>query len=83
MSLRCPQGGRHEEAIEVITQITGKGLSIRDPAVVELKKQIDDAIAIETADGPWKISECFKDGPLKIRRRYILVIGELMLFWPR
>jgi hypothetical protein len=43
---------------------------------VELKKNIDDAIALETADGPWKFSECFRDGPLKIRRRYILVIGE-------
>jgi hypothetical protein len=43
-----------------------------------MKKEIDDAIALERADGEWKITECFKDGPLKIRHRYLLAIGMFL-----
>jgi hypothetical protein len=68
------QGGRHAEANQILAQITGKNLSIDDPAVTSLKRDIDEAIALEVADGPWKFTECFKSGPLKIRRRFILAI---------
>lgn len=70
-------GGRHDEANQILAQITGKNLSIDDPAVKSLKRDIDEAIALEVADGPWKFSECFKSGPLKIRRRFILAICML------
>jgi hypothetical protein len=68
-------GGRHEEATHILAQISGKNLPTDDPAVVSLKKDIDDAIALELADGPWEFTECFKNGPLKVRRRFLLAIG--------
>ncbi|PCG93671.1 Major facilitator superfamily domain, general substrate transporter [Penicillium occitanis (nom. inval.)] len=67
--------GRHEEATHILAQISGKNLPTDDPAVVSLKKDIDDAIALELADGPWEFTECFKNGPLKVRRRFLLAIG--------
>ncbi|KAL2848603.1 general substrate transporter [Aspergillus pseudodeflectus] len=67
--------GRHAEASHVLSQITGKGLSVESPEVAVIKKEIDDAIALEQADGEWKFSECLKDGPLKIRHRFLLAIG--------
>lgn len=45
-------------------------------SVVQQKREIDDAIALEEADGPWKWTEIFKNGPFKIRRRFLLVIGK-------
>lgn len=30
---------------------------------------------MERAGGPWRLSEAFQSGPLKIRRRYLLAIG--------
>lgn len=68
-------GGRHAEATHILAQISGKNLPTDDPAVVSLKKDIDDAITLELADGPWKFTECFKSGPLKVRRRFLLAIG--------
>lgn len=41
-----------------------------------MKTAINEAITLEQADGPWKFSECFKSGPLKIRRRFLLAIGR-------
>lgn len=55
----------------------GKGLSHGDSAVRKMKHEIDEALRFEEADGPWKISETLKNGPFKIRRRFILVIGLL------
>ncbi|KAL4896720.1 general substrate transporter [Aspergillus ambiguus] len=66
---------RHAEAIDVLRQIGGRNLPQSDPAVMALKKDIDDAIALEHADGEWKFVECFKNGPLKIRHRFLLAIG--------
>ncbi|KAK5192728.1 hypothetical protein LTR99_010394 [Exophiala xenobiotica] len=66
--------GRHEEAIHVLAQLTGKDVKLDDASVIKQKKNIDDAIALERADGVWKFSECFRNGPLKIRRRFIFVI---------
>ncbi|KAL2871155.1 sugar porter family MFS transporter [Aspergillus lucknowensis] len=67
--------GRHSEAIYIISQITGKNLPEDHRDVVAMKKEIDDAIALERADGEWKFSECLKDGPLKIRHRFLLAIA--------
>jgi hypothetical protein len=39
------------------------------------KAEIDKALQLEQAAGPWSIMECFINGPLKIRRRYMLAIG--------
>lgn len=50
----------------------------RDDSVVQQKREIDEAIRLEEADGPWKWTEIFKNGPLKIRRRFLLVIGKLV-----
>ncbi|GAM33607.1 hypothetical protein TCE0_011f00630 [Talaromyces pinophilus] len=70
--------GRHEEATHILAQISGKNLPTDDPAVVSLKKDIDDAIALELADGPWEFTECFKNGPLKVRRRFLLAIASYL-----
>lgn len=69
------QHGKHEEAVDILAQLHGKGVHASDPAVVKQKRAIDNALALENAEGPWRISEIFKNGPLKIRRRYVLAIG--------
>lgn len=46
-----------------------------NPTVRKHKRAIDAALALENAEGPWKFTEVFKNGPLKIRRRYLLAIG--------
>ena len=76
--------GRHGEAIDVIRQILGKDLQPDDSSVVKMKHEIDEAVRLEEADGPWRFSEVFKNGPFKIRRRFLLVIGVWIptLFMP-
>ncbi|KAJ9496361.1 hypothetical protein H2202_008024 [Exophiala xenobiotica] len=74
--------GRHEEAIHVLAQLTGKDVKLDDASVIKQKKNIDDAIALERADGVWKFSECFRNGPLKIRRRFIFVICRYPTGYP-
>ncbi|KAF2123156.1 general substrate transporter [Lophiotrema nucula] len=69
------QKERHSEALHVISQLAGRNMTPEDAIVRGQKAAIDHAIALETADGPWRFSECFKSGSLKIRRRYILAIG--------
>ncbi|KAL1988465.1 hypothetical protein VTN96DRAFT_9520 [Rasamsonia emersonii] len=66
---------RHGEAIDVIAQLHGKEFGHRHPAVLKQKKDIDEVLMLEEADGPWRIQEVFKNGPLKIRRRFLLVIA--------
>ncbi|KAI4264671.1 MAG: hypothetical protein L6R38_000164 [Xanthoria sp. 2 TBL-2021] len=66
--------GKHEEAIDILAQLKGRGIQPSDPAVIKQKKSIDKALALEEADGPWRFMEIFKNGPLKIRRRFILAI---------
>lgn len=44
--------GKHEEAIDILAQLKGKGIQPSDPAVVKQKKSIDNALALEEADGP-------------------------------
>lgn len=60
----------------MIAQLHGKEFDHHHPVVLKQKKDIDDALMLEEADGPWRIQEIFKNGPLKIRRRFILVIGR-------
>ncbi|KAI1629076.1 hypothetical protein EDD37DRAFT_36276 [Exophiala viscosa] len=67
--------GRHEEAIDILAQLQGKNVPCDAPTVIEQKRLIDEALALENEGGPWKFSEVFTNGPLKIRRRYIMVIG--------
>ncbi|KAI9815140.1 MAG: hypothetical protein M1827_002983 [Pycnora praestabilis] len=67
--------GKHEEAIDILGQLKGKNILTTDFAVLRQKKAIDDALALEQADGKWHIMEIFKNGPLKIRRRFLLAIG--------
>jgi len=67
--------GKHAEATNILAKLSGKGISRNDPKVVRQKAAIDEALALENADGPWSITEIFKNGPLKIRRRFILAIG--------
>ncbi|KAL2005434.1 hypothetical protein VTN00DRAFT_2645 [Thermoascus crustaceus] len=50
---------RHDEAIDIIAQVRGKDIDCTDPAVLKQKKDIDDAVALEEADGPWKITEVY------------------------
>ncbi|KAL8852639.1 MAG: hypothetical protein Q9221_002519 [Calogaya cf. arnoldii] len=66
--------GKHEEAIDILAQLKGKGIQPSDPAVIKQKKSIDHALALEEGDGPWRFMEIFKNRPLKIRRRFILAI---------
>jgi hypothetical protein len=58
-----------------LAQLHGKDISCSDPNVLGQKRDIDETIALESADGPWRFIEVFRNGPLKIRRRYLLVIG--------
>lgn len=67
------QRGRHAESLHVLSQLAGDGP--QSASVTGRKQAIDNAIALETANGPWRLSEAFKSGPLKIRRRYLLAIG--------
>lgn len=67
---------RHEEALDVIKQLHGKDKTHQDPEVLKQKHEIDEVVRLEGADGPWKFSEIFQSGPFKVRRRFLLVIGE-------
>lgn len=67
--------GYHADALDILAQLHGKNISSLDPAVLQQKKAIDEALALENIDGQWKISEIWKNGPLKIRRRYLMVIA--------
>ena len=76
LDLTARTDGRHEEALDVLAQMVGKNIPCNHPRVLGQKKDIDETLAIENEDGPWRFKEVLRNGPLKIRRRYILVIGE-------
>ncbi|KAJ4203439.1 hypothetical protein NW759_015189 [Fusarium solani] len=65
----------HGEAIDVIKQLVDNEVAHDDPSVIQQKREIDQAIRLEETDSPFKWTEMFKNGPLKIRRRFLLVIG--------
>jgi hypothetical protein len=67
--------GHHQEAVDILAQLQCRGVGLDDPAVLQTKVAIDEALAIEQAGGPWRLSEAFQRRPLKIRRRYLLAIG--------
>lgn len=62
--------------MDILAQLRGTDVPLDDPAVLRKKAEIDETLALEQADGPWKLKECFVNGPLKIRRRYLLAIGK-------
>jgi hypothetical protein len=72
--------GRHQEAVDIMAQLKGVNVPLDDPAVQRKKAEIDEVLALEQADGPWSIKECFQSGPLKIRRRYMLAIGWFLAY---
>jgi MFS family permease len=74
-SSKLAAGGRHAEALDVLAQLHGKDIPCNNSQVLGQKRAIDETIALESVDGPWRFIEVFRNGPLKIRRRYILVIG--------
>lgn len=57
-----PADGKHEEAIDIIAQRHGNGVQVTEPMVIKQKRAIDSALALESAEGPWKFSERFKNG---------------------
>ena len=61
--------GRHQEANAVIARLFGKGVSTEDSRVQALAKEINDAIALESAGGQFKMKECFSGGRLQNFRR--------------
>ncbi|KJR81422.1 sugar transporter [Sporothrix schenckii 1099-18] len=67
--------GRHQEAVDILAQLHSRDAALDDPAVLQTKAAIDAALALEQAGGPWRLSEAFQSGPLKIRRRYMLAFG--------
>jgi hypothetical protein len=61
--------GRHEEANIVIARLAGKGMTVEDPRVQELAKEITDAIELESAGGPFQWRELVQGGKLQNFRR--------------
>jgi Sugar (and other) transporter len=64
--------GRHEEANNVIARLVGKDVALDDARVLELAKEINDAIELEHADGPFEYKELFAGGKLQNFRRMVL-----------
>ncbi|KAM6516808.1 hypothetical protein FSOLCH5_007750 [Fusarium solani] len=71
----------HGEAIDVIKQLVDNEVAHDDPSVIQQKREIDQAIRLEETDSPFKWTEMFKNGPLKIRRRFLLVIGSHQVYY--
>ncbi|OAA56308.1 General substrate transporter [Niveomyces insectorum RCEF 264] len=67
--------GRHQDAVDILAQLKGVDVPLDDADVQKTKNEIDNALALEQDGGPWRITEMFQSGPLKIRRRYILAIS--------
>lgn len=61
----------------MIKQLVDNEVAHDDPSVIQQKREIDEAIRLEETDGPFRWTEMFKNGPLKIRRRFLLVIGRI------
>ncbi|KAE8358133.1 general substrate transporter [Aspergillus caelatus] len=66
---------RHEEALDVLSQLSSKDFTEGNMEAQKLKVHIDRVLTLEEAEGPWHIREMFMSGPLKIRRRYMLACG--------
>ncbi|KAL2444007.1 hypothetical protein ABEF95_014685 [Exophiala dermatitidis] len=67
--------GFHGEALDILAQLCGRNIFYDDQRVQAQKAEIDEALALENEGGKWKISEVWQDGPLRIRRRYLMVIA--------
>jgi hypothetical protein len=64
--------GRKEESKRVIARLTGKGVGIDDARVLKLYNDIEEAINLESAEGPFKYKELFQHGRLQNFRRMCL-----------
>ncbi|OJJ02059.1 hypothetical protein ASPVEDRAFT_132485 [Aspergillus versicolor CBS 583.65] len=67
--------GRHEEALDILTQLSSKTLCDGLGEARKLKADIDRSLAFEESGGSSKFREVFTSGPLKIGRRYLLACG--------
>jgi sugar porter (SP) family MFS transporter len=61
--------GRHAEADAITARLVGTSVSVEDPRVVKLSKEIQDSIELESAGGPFKMKELFAMGKLQNFRR--------------
>jgi hypothetical protein len=64
--------GRKEESKTVIARLTGKGVGIDDARVLKLYNDIEEAINLESVEGPFKYKELFQHGRLQNFRRMCL-----------
>ncbi|KAJ9497664.1 hypothetical protein H2202_006697 [Exophiala xenobiotica] len=64
--------GRDQEAKEVMARLAGKNVTTDDHRVVELCEEIQAAIAIESAGGPFKMKELLQGGKLQNFRRMLI-----------
>lgn len=64
--------GRHAEADTIIARLIGSGVSNEDPRVQELAREINIAIELESAGGPFQFKELFGGGKLQNFRRMCL-----------
>ena len=61
--------GRHAEGDSIIARLVGHNVPVDDHRVQELSKDINDAIELESAGGPFKMKEIFGFGKLQNFRR--------------
>lgn len=61
--------GKHDEAEEVTARLVGKDVSISDPRVRELSRDIINALELESAGGPFRFKELLQGGKLQNFRR--------------
>jgi hypothetical protein len=64
--------GKKEEAKRVLSALEGKNVPLDHPRVLKLFDEIETAIALESAGGPFKYSELFTGGKLQNGRRIVL-----------
>jgi hypothetical protein len=64
--------GKHLEAKGVLAALEGKNVPLSDPRVLKLYDDIQQAITLESAGGPFKYKELFEGGQLQNMRRIIL-----------
>ncbi|MCJ1302408.1 hypothetical protein MMC08_005211 [Hypocenomyce scalaris] len=67
--------GKNEESRAVIARLQGKGVALDDPAVTLLHNEIQEAIAMESAGGPFKYKELFTGGKLQNLRRMLISLA--------
>jgi hypothetical protein len=64
--------GKKEEAKVVLAALEGKNVPLDDPRVLNLFAEIETAMEMESAGGPFKYTELFTGGKLQNFRRIVL-----------